>query len=148
SLILSLSGGLAGLLVAWLGVHGLAAMRPPLAAQWIVPIGLGPGMLTLTMAISIVTGLAFGLAPALAASQMDPLGSIREHPPGRLLRPGHPVRTALVAGQLALALVLLVGSGLLLRSFTRLTGRTLNYERAGLLMFDVRVTTPPARQLG
>jgi putative ABC transport system permease protein len=147
SLIVSLMGGGLGLLVAWVGIQGIAAIHPPLAAPWIVPIVIGPRVLGIAMLLSIGAAVAFGMAPALAASQMDPLGPIRDQAPGRLLRRTSIVRTALVSVQLAVALMLLIGSGLLLKSFVRLTNRDLHFDRSGLLLFEVRHPVP-SRPLG
>jgi putative ABC transport system permease protein len=83
--------------------------------------------------------------PALAASQSRPASPLKE--PDVAVGRRHRLRTGLVAAQLALALILLIGFGLLMNSFLRLTGRDLNFEPSGLLTFDFR-TDAPQRPLG
>ena len=145
-LLLSLAGGLLGLVVAWWGVQGLTAMSPPLGSPRMAEMGLNLRILAMTGLLSIVTGLTFGLAPALTVSQLGPIRPLEErHEAGTRRRP--PARTVLVAAQLALALILLIGSGLLMKSFLRLAGRELNFEPAGLLTLEFR-SPVPQRPLG
>ena len=103
-------------------------------------------MLALTLFFSLATGIVFGLGPAFAASQVTPAGPNHEAKPGRRTRP-HAIRTGLVVTQIALALILLIGFGLLTNSFVRLTGRDLNFDPTGLLTFEFR-TNVQQRPLG
>src|ERR1044072_8217212 len=120
SVLLALAGGLAGLLLAWWGISGLLALSPanlPRAQT----ISLDGYVLGFTLAISILTGLVFGLVPALQASKLNLNESLKEG--GRSSTAGrrpNRVRRLLVVSEIALALVLLVGGGLMIRSFLRL----------------------------
>ena len=146
SVLLSLGGGLLGLVVAWWGVRGLAALGPPIGSPAITPPGIDLRMLALTLFFSLATGIVFGLGPAFAASEMTPASPNYESKPGRRTPP-HAIRTGLVVTQIALALILLIGFGLLTNSFVRLAGRDLNFDPAGLLTFEFR-TNVPQRTLG
>ena len=146
SLLLSIGGGLLGLVVAWWGVRGLAAMGPPIGAPRITAAGVDLRMLALTAFFSLATGVIFGLGPAFAGSQVTPAAPTRRSK--ARFRPGpHAIRTGLVVWQIALAVVLLIGFGLLANSFVRLTGRELNFDPAGLLTFEFR-TNVQQRPLG
>jgi predicted permease len=118
SLVLACAGGASGLLVALLGVSGMRAILPaniPRAAQ----LSLDFSVLAAAVALTFVTGLAFGLVPAWVASRLDVQSSIRQargaSGSGRAR-----LRQVLVAGEFALASMLVVSAGLLLASFQRL----------------------------
>jgi len=136
SVLLALLGGAAGVLLAWGGLRGLLAALPanvPRADE----IGIDARVLLFTAAVAVVTGLAFGLVPAwraLTTDLHDPLKEGGRGTPG----PGHHrVRNALVVGEIALALVLLVGAGLLLRSFQRVVEADAGFRAAGVLTASV-----------
>ncbi|HST22626.1 MAG TPA: ABC transporter permease, partial [Blastocatellia bacterium] len=120
SVMLAIAGGLAGLLLASWGISGLLALSPanlPRAQT----ITLDGYVLGFTLAISILTGLVFGLVPALQASKLNLNESLKEG--GRSSTESsrrNRVRRLLVVSEIALALVLLVGGGLMIRSFLRL----------------------------
>jgi predicted permease len=120
SVLLSLLGGAAGLLLAAWGIDGLLALSPanlPRAQT----ISLDMYVLCFTLAISVLTGLLFGLAPALQASKLDLNESLKEGGRGSTEgRRRNRARRLLVISEIALALVLLVGGGLMIRSFLRL----------------------------
>jgi predicted permease len=118
SLTLALAGGAAGLLVAYVGLRALLRFAP---ADSIDPASVHIDLATLQFlfAASLATGLIFGIAPAFDASRQDPNQSLRES--GRGLAGGSSAgRSALVVVEFALAFALLLGAGLLLRSFARL----------------------------
>ncbi|MGA9770145.1 MAG: ABC transporter permease [Blastocatellia bacterium] len=120
SVVLSIAGGVAGLFLASWGISGLLALSPanlPRAQS----ISLDAYVLCFTLAISVVTGLLFGLVPALQASKLNLNESLKEGGRGSTegRRRNH-VRRLLVVSEIALALVLLVGGGLMIRSFLRL----------------------------
>jgi putative ABC transport system permease protein len=120
SVLLSLVGGAAGLLLALWGIDALGALIPeniPRANE----IGVDARMLGFTLMISLLTGLIFGLAPSLQASKTDINESLKEGTRGASGGPHrNRFRSLLVVSEIALALVLLIGAGLLIRSFMRL----------------------------
>jgi putative ABC transport system permease protein len=120
SLILAfLGGGLGALLAAW-GVDGLLALSPT-ELPGKNRIGLDGGVLIFTLMLSLLTGLLFGLAPAWTSSKIDLTTSLKEgaQTAAGSLTKQH-LRNALIIAEVALALVLLTGSGLLVKSFWRL----------------------------
>lgn len=114
ALLLACIGGAAGVAVAWLGIHLVASSG--LVPSW-VPLELNFHVVGFTLAISLAAGVLFGLAPALSAISTKPQQVLRDS--GRLgsSRGAGRTRNALVVVQLALAVALLAGAGLLLRSF-------------------------------
>jgi putative ABC transport system permease protein len=137
SLLLSGAGGLLGVLVAWGGVRALVAMSPPPGGMSIADVSVSPRMLAVTSLVSILTGVAFGLTPALMTTRAEPTGLLKESPNGGGTGVRPPFRTALVAAQFALTVVLLVGSGLLTRSFVQLLSRDLQFDPDRLLTFEL-----------
>ena len=137
SVLLSLGGGVLGLLVAWLGIRGLVAMNPPPGGVAIAEVALSLRMLGATAAMAVVTGLLYGIAPALVHARASMTATLRE-PAGSGGR--HPtLRSALVAAQIAVTMVLLVGSGLLMKSFLGVVSRDLRFDPARLLTFELRL---------
>src|SRR5881409_580683 len=118
SLLLSMAGGILGLLLAYGGVRLILAHSPnsiPRAGE----IGLDAGVLAFTAMLSVLTGVLFGLAPAWQASRPDVQETLKKTSRG--VTGGRArLRQALVINEVALTLVMLVGAGLLLRSFHRL----------------------------
>jgi predicted permease len=147
SLLVAAVGAVAGLVVAWWATRFLTLMAPPLGMPGIAPPA---PTLVLPMAVALLATLAgalSGIVPALLAGRFQPSQLARPVDSGATPRVFRIGRSGLVAGQLALAFVLLVAFGLLAHSFVRLAGRELNFDRAGLLTFEVRVHVPP-REVG
>ncbi len=120
SMVLGLLGGLAGVGLAFEGVRLLTWMRPDTLPR-LNEIALDPRVLAFTLGISILSGLSFGLFPVLRVGGLDLVSSLKEG--GRGGSTGterHRARHTLVVAQVALALVLLAGSGLMIRSFQAL----------------------------
>jgi predicted permease len=120
STILALLGGVAGFALAWLIVRALVSFQPPLPIPLDLVIELDTHVLLFTMLVSMLAGLAFGLAPALNASNPRLAPTLRDeaaHVTGSRRRVT--LRNLLVAGQVAVSLVLLIGSGLFLRSLQK-----------------------------
>ena len=118
SMLLAIAGGGLGLLLAMWGTDALVAAIPDTLPR-AEDIGLDNYVLAFTLAVSLVTGIVFGLVPALQASKPDLNESLKEG--GRTsvsTRQG--VRSALVVAEVALALVLLIGAGLMIRSIFQL----------------------------
>jgi putative ABC transport system permease protein len=124
SAILGLLGGIAGLSIAWLGTRALTGVRPADIPR-IDEIGINGAVVLFTFTVALLTGLVFGAIPALQASARGPMGTIREAGRGA---GGHRIRGGLVVSEMALAVVLLMGSGLLIRSFVELTGVAPGFE--------------------
>jgi len=140
SVLLSLIGGALGTFVAWGALRALLQMNPPLAGQRITDVAVDLPLLALLGLLSVVTGLVFGTGPAIACFQLDLAGPLKESTRSA----GSPYRrkrlqSALVMLQIASALVLLIGSGLLINSFIRLAGYDLNFDPSGLLTFEYRI---------
>ena len=133
SVLLSLIGGVLGIAVAWGAARALTSLAPPPSGLHLHDAGLDLGTLGLIALISMVSGLVFGVAPALAGSRLEATRGVA----GRRQR--QRFQSALVAAQFALALAALTGSGLLLKSFLRLAARDLNFQPEGLLSFELRL---------
>ena len=137
SVLLSCASGLVALPIAAWGVRMLSALNPLLGAQRVPEVSFDGTLVAAIVALVAMTGVVFGVFPAIGASRPSTddasvavrLGSSRYT---------QRFRGGLVAGQVALAVILLVGTGLLLNSVARLSRRDLNFQPRGLLMFDVR----------
>ena len=114
SVLLSLVGALVGLLLAYAGFHGLLSLAPPNLPR-LKEAGLDLRAVEFTLLVSVLTGILFGLAPAWHASRTDVNSLLKEGSRGTSSRGG--LRGALVMAQVAAALILLTGAGLLIRSF-------------------------------
>jgi putative ABC transport system permease protein len=118
--LLALLGGGAGLVLANLGTGLLVAAKPAALAH-LNSITMDVSVLIFGIVVSILTGLVFGLAPAWSTSRADVAGAMKQEGRTSTSGPaGHSFRKMLVVAEMALALVLLVGAGLLIKSFARL----------------------------
>jgi putative ABC transport system permease protein len=141
SVVLALAGGAAGVgLAVWL-TKVLVALAP-LKTSRMEGVGVDGPVLLFALGITVVTGLLFGLAPALQASRADLNGVLKEGARGSRGRAATRARNTLVVVEVALAVVLLAGAGLLLLSFDRLQRVKLGFETEGILTF--RITLPEA----
>jgi putative ABC transport system permease protein len=144
SVLLSLLGGTLGLLLAVWGVDLLVASIPTQVAgsyYGITNIGINRSVLLFTLAISIGTGIFFGLAPALSSARLDLNEALKATAKTATARSG--LRGAFVISQLALTLVLLIGAGLMTRSFIRLVNVKLGFNPKNVL--TMRVELPRSR---
>jgi putative ABC transport system permease protein len=138
SLLLALSGGALGSLLGWAGTR-LIVSTVPQDALPIDKIGVDWTVLGYTAGVSILTGLIFGIVPALQASKVDLATSLKES--GRSGMDGSArqrVRQVLVTAQIGLALVLLIGAGLMMNTFLKLRGNDLGANPSNLLTFEFR----------
>ncbi len=143
SVLLSLLGGALGLLLALWSVRALVALSPEnlIGAG---EVGLDLPVLAFTLAASLLTGILFGLAPALEASRVRLNESLKESSRGNAgSSRGRRLRDALIAAEVGLALVLLVGAGLMVRSFVRLQAVDPGFDARNLL--TLRVALPSVR---
>jgi len=145
SLVLSLAGGAAGVLLAQLGVKVLQAMLRPDAGdfrarlqQW-DQLRLDAPVLLFALGISIATGILFGLAPALAAAREEMNDALKEGGRGSTAGKGTRTRRVLMAAQIAVAVALSIGAGLLARSFLRLHGIDPGFDAHNVVTMTVSV---------
>jgi predicted permease len=144
SLVLGVAGGALGVVLSLWGLDVLAAIRPAAVVEWGIgaadlraldELALSPRALLFALATSLVAAVGFGLAPALGAARADLARRLREGAAG--VTPRAPARGAFAVVQIALTLVLLVGSGLLLGSLRRVAAVDLGFRPAGVLSFQI-----------
>ncbi len=141
SVVLALAGGALGVLLAWLLTQVLVAMAPASIPR-LDDIGIRGSVLAFSAGVAIFSGLLFGVLPALKAGSKRGYAALRDGGRGTTIgRDRHHARALLVVGQVALALVLLVGSGLMVRSFQRLRDVDPGFRAKGVMTF--RVSPPP-----
>ena len=148
SLLLSLTGGVFGLLLASWGVRVLVAYGPPEVPR-LQDVHLDGSVLAFTFAVAAVTGILFGLAPALNASKPDPGNTLKDSGRGFSHGGRNGMRGALIVSEVALSLMLLVGAGLLINSFVRLLRTDAGFDAKGVLALDIplsRTTYPKPEQ--
>jgi putative ABC transport system permease protein len=143
SVVLAFIGGVLGLLLAFIGLRALIALAPESLPR-IDEAGIDSGVLLFTLATSLLTGIIFGLVPAFQASKTDLNESLKEgaRGSGGALR-GSRSRSTLVIAEVAMALMLLSGAGLLIRSFIRLQDVKPGFNPENLL--TVRLRLPQSR---
>ena len=145
SLLLSAGGGVLGLLTAVFGLRLLATL-PEARLPRMEQIQLDGGVLLFTTAVSIGVAIAFGLLPALHASRTDLRGSLSESAGTTSCPSARRVLNGLVIGEVALALVLLVGAGLMTRSFARLLQVDPGFEPNNVVAAQVFLPTAKYRE--
>lgn len=140
SLLLSVVGGAAGLLVAYWGVPALVAAIPEgqlTAMPFLKSLHIDAGILAFSFALSLLTGLVFGLAPALHSSRLDLNEVLKEGGRNASAGAGHRLRSAMVMTEIALAVVLLVGAGLMMKSLLHLLAVNVGFKTQNLLTMTV-----------
>ena len=133
SVLLSLLGGAAGLLFAQWGTSMLLALKPEQLAR-LSGIHMDTRVLLFALVVSLLTGIVFGMAPVWIAADADVAEALKES--GRSTtasRMGRSIREILVASELAVALVLLVGAGLLIKGFSRLRSMNPGFNSANVV---------------
>lgn len=139
SLLLSAIGGTFGLLLAWWGTRAVAALSPP-ALMDLRDVSISLPVLAFTFAVTLLTGIVFGVVPAIEAARFDLNESLKD---GKNIgggSRGNRLRNMFVVAQVALALVLLIGAGLFLKSFGRLQSVNPGFNARNLL--TVKISLP------
>ncbi|HEV8486765.1 MAG TPA: ABC transporter permease [Blastocatellia bacterium] len=139
SLLLGSLGSLAGLLIASWGVDLLV-----FTGRTIIPrvdeIKIDASVLAFTLGISLLSGVLFGLAPALQCIRADLQATLKEGARGAITFERHRLRSLLVIAEVGLSLVLLVGAGLLIRSFERVVAQDKGFDPSRLLTADLSLS--------
>lgn len=138
SLMLSLLGGALGVLIAWWGGQLLLTLVQP-DPRHPMPIQVGPDarVLLFTFGLSLLTGILFGLAPALRMTRVDQAPSLREGKGMARSRTRSRLGQVLVAGQVALALFLMIGAGLFVRTLEKLEGTGPGFDAARVVLLSL-----------
>jgi putative ABC transport system permease protein len=141
SVLLALLGSVLGLVLAWWGIHALVAISPRDLVN-IEGVGLNFTVLAWTMAVSLATGIIFGLVPALEATRFNLNDALKEGGKGAEGQSSRSrrLRSVLVISEVALALVLLVSAGLLVKSFIRLQEVDRGFDTENVLTMVVRLS--------
>jgi putative ABC transport system permease protein len=148
SLVLAGAGAVIGLGLAKLGINLLLGIAPANLPR-IADVSIDPMVLSFTAAISLVAALVFGILPAVRASRPNLAQTLRASGRSSGLQSGKYVRQAVVIAEVALSFVLLVGSGLMLRSFMALSSVDPGFDPNGVLTFTTPnngLRTPEERQ--
>jgi predicted permease len=150
SILLGLLGGAAGLLVAQLSLFALRTINPGNIPR-LDDIRINGTVLAFTFGLSLATGILFGLAPAWRAIQVDLNSSLKAggrsgQSGGGLHLKRHHLRGLLVISELAFSLILLIGAGLLIRSFVRLQSVAPGFTTDHVLTMQVAANDPKYRQ--
>jgi putative ABC transport system permease protein len=140
SVLLSLLGGAIGILLAFLAVRSLAALP-----QGLLPhtnaIGLDFSVLAFTVLLCVITGLAFGLLPSLLSSRQNLNENLNEARGSfTLSRRGGRSQTVLVTAEVAVAALLVIGAGILIRSFGKLAGLNPGFDAQNVTTFSVKLS--------
>jgi predicted permease len=137
SLLLSIISGIVGLLLAVGGVRLLVALSPDPRMS---AVGVNLKILGLTMLVSVVTGVLFGLAPSLLASQVDPNKTLKESSLSTSGSTRHRLRRLLAVSEIAFALVLLVGAGMMIRTFMQMQSGKLGFNTDNVMTMRIATT--------
>lgn len=141
SMLLALVAGVLGMGLSWVATRALVTWGASQLPEGI-PIGVDLRVLLFTLGVSLVAGVIFGTAPALQLVRSDPNAALRDE--GRGISTGHrraQMKSLLVVGQVALSLLLLIGTGLLLRSFVRLLHVDPGFDAQNVLTMEVSLPT-------
>ncbi len=135
SLVLALAGGVLGIVVAWLGVGGLVAMRPASIPRLDLVSVLSPSVLLYCFGVAMATALLFGAVPALRMGSVRATAVVRGGATGQGGRGARRLNHVLVVAEVALALMVLVGSVLLVRSASAVRDVELGFDPVDRLVF-------------
>ena len=148
SVLLALLGGGAGFALAAWGIHALVAASPAIIPR-VASVTLDGGVLAIAVTISAATVIVFGLLPALRAARVDPVETFRDGDRASSEGRGRArVRNALVASEFALALVLLIGAGLMIRTLIALQRIDPGFDPRNVVSMIVSTAGTPAADSG
>ncbi|MCH7717273.1 MAG: ABC transporter permease [Gemmatimonadetes bacterium] len=136
SAVFSIAGGTLGLVLAWWGNRALVTMRPENLPR-LETIGIDGTVLAFTAGATVLAAVLFGMAPALKAASPDLANALRDRSSDAGGTRGNKIRTILVVTEVALSLVLLVGAGLMLRSFSNIRQVEPGFDAENVLTFAV-----------
>jgi predicted permease len=137
--LLAVGGAIGGCLLAWAGINAVASILPRQGVAYEVELRLVPEALVASLVLAVVTTLIVGLVPAWNASRQDLVCGMKES--GKGAGAGHKhgwIRQGLVVAEVAISLVLLLGAGLLIRSFATLVSTDLGVDPAGIASVSPR----------
>ncbi len=141
SLALSLCGGVLGIGIGYLMMRWIKSLLPPFALPAEIDVRMNTSVLLFAFAVSIVTGVLFGLAPALQAARTNLAEAMKDGGAGTTpSSPGRRMRGALVIAEIALAFVLLTGSGLMLRSLLSMLSVDPGFDATNVLTANLAIS--------
>jgi predicted permease len=148
SAVLALAGGVGGLALAFWGSRGIAALQQGLQIRFLQETRVDLVVVAFTAGISLLAALLFGTLPAWHTSALGHIGQRLREDSGNATgdRSRQRIRGLLIVAETALAVVLLVGAGLLMRSFVRLTSVELGFNPAGVQTFNVSLPAAKYKQ--
>lgn len=138
SLVLAAIGGVFGIALSFSGTRGLLALAPA-GTPRLDQISVDLRILAFAALVTMMTGALFGILPALKAARTDPASALRAGARSGGASGAARLRNSLVVGQVALALMLLMGAGLLVRSFQNLNDVDLGFEPEGVLTMQIQL---------
>jgi putative ABC transport system permease protein len=146
SVLLSIFGGAAGLLLAYWGIPALIQLAPQDIPR-LAETRVDSGVILFTFGASVLAGILFGIGPALQASKLDLSGALKESGRGSMSGPARQrLRSGLFVAEVALALVLVIGAGLLIRSLLEAVGVKPGFNPSNVMSVRVALLNPKYRQ--
>jgi|HubBroStandDraft_6_1064221.scaffolds.fasta_scaffold00779_14 predicted permease len=147
SALMALIGGAFGIILAYAGIHVLRGALPPAGGRGQIPhaewIGIDGTVLCFTVLVSLFAGIVFGLAPAIQVSRLELFESLKEGARGSTGgRRGRFIQSALVVSEIAFSLMLLVGAGVLIRSFFLILSDSLGFDPSNVLTMQIFLSEP------
>jgi putative ABC transport system permease protein len=141
SVVISVCGGVAGLGVGYVTLKWIQSLIPPYALPPAVDIRIDSSVLLFSLIAAVATGLLFGVAPAAQIRKLSLVSALQEGGHGTTVgSPGRRLRSTLVVSEIALAFVLLVGSGLLMRSFFKLLAIDPGFNAENVLTAELPIS--------
>jgi len=137
SLVLASVGGAGGLFLAWLGIQLLVKLGPESLPR-LNSVTIDPWILAFTAGASLLAAMLFGIVPALRASRPDAMEVLRPSSRSHGFRTGKWLRNGVVMTEVALSFILLIGSGLMFRSFLAVARIDPGFDPQGLLTFNIQ----------